>query len=234
MVKLLLGFNAICVASTRRSTRAFRLGVFTSLTTFVLLIATLHRESVKVILVLGVNAVEIPLRIVFLASTIGLAVSAASLPRRPAIYKDGRAVDRYRSVSALKRFTFTWAYPTMRALRKNENMTLEKYPVLSHHCRSDEQERAWKRHNIDKLPLWRGLLWTFRKPVAVQWTMSACKGITGFAPQWWTLRFLQAIERGMREQHWPVDIWFVVAAMVVSIIIDSVSGTALPAPDPPS
>lgn len=162
------------------------------------------------------------LRVVGLLSSIGLAVSAVSIPRRSQVYRDGRPVERHLTVSAIERVTYSWAGSLLRLAAMKRDLDATDLPALDHHTRSEDQSASWRSHPV-QMRLWRAMFRAYRGTLSQQWVLAAVKGVTNYAPHLFLLKLLETIERGLVNGRWPLEAWFSVLGLVFSVLIDGVS-----------
>src|SRR5690606_29691461 len=117
-------------------------------------LVTADLENVRIANMLGTDNTTIALRALSFLAAICLALSAVSIPRRPAVYKGDRPVDAGLTVSALDRFVFSWAEPLLRLANTKKDLDLDDFPALDYHTRSADRSAAW-----DARPAQTGGLW---------------------------------------------------------------------------
>lgn len=203
------------------STRAYDLGICLGLAASILFLALLDLEYVKA--VSGeTGALFLGPRVISLLSSIGLAVSAVSIPRRPQVYRNGRPVERHLTVSAIERVTYSWAGGLLRLAASKRDLDATDLPALDHRTRSEDQSASWKSRPSQPR-LWRAMFRAYRGTLSQQWVLSAVKGVTNYAPHFFLLKLLETIERGLVNGRWPLEAWFSVLGLVLSVLIDGVS-----------
>lgn len=168
------------------------------------------------------DPVSLILRAVGLFSSFSVAISAVSIPRRPQVYRHGRPVERHLTVSAIKRITYTWAHDLLRLAAIKQDLDATDFPSLDHHTRSEDQLAAWKSYPAQPR-LWRAMFRAYRAEISQQWILCIVKGVVNYAPHLFLLKFLEVIERGLVDERWPLEAWFLVFALILSMLIDGVS-----------
>ena len=163
------------------------------------------------------DALSLTLRAVGLLSSIGLSVSAVSIPRRPHVYRDGRPVERHLTVSAIERVSYSWAGSLLRLAEKKRDLDATDLPALDHHTRSEDQSASWKSHPA-QTRLWRAMFRAYRDTLLQQWVLSAVKGVTNYAPHLFLLKLLETIEGGLVNGQWPPNSKMVFAELTARAI----------------
>ncbi|KAJ4418671.1 hypothetical protein N0V85_001359 [Neurospora sp. IMI 360204] len=213
-------FQAITIASCRKSVQAFDLGIYSFLSSAVLS---------AILFVQGADASEslwdhnrtlFVLRAVELALAGSLAVSSLSIPRRPDVYIDGEPVDRMFTVSALSRFIYAWPSKLLDLAVKKKDLDLTDLNRPDHFCRAADTSADWKRRNY-RHNLWLSVILAHKKAFSLQWALTLCTAFLNFSPQWVILQLLRILENPQVGSSYGFGVWYWVFFLGVAMIVQS-------------
>lgn len=160
------------------------------------------------------------LRVLQLALVTFTGFANLSIPRRPAVFDEGRPVDAMDTETALSKYTFAWAAPILNLAGKKGTLDLNDLPRLNHNTRSKDVTKAWIEANRSGSLVRRVLLnhkWAF----ALQWFLTLLQAFGNFAPQFALLNILRILER--RESGRPIssEAWIWVIALGLTTVVSS-------------
>ncbi|POS75874.1 hypothetical protein DHEL01_v205730 [Diaporthe helianthi] len=145
------------------------------------------------------------------------AASAASLPRRPNLLHDGQFVDRQYTVSALQRYSFSWARDLLFKAKKEGTLEYGDLPALHGAARTEPllnhffhvcNHSRWQS-------LWIKVFLAHKGLFCQQWALTIASSFALYAPQLCMLKILRLLED--RQPEFTVaSIWFWVAALGLS------------------
>lgn len=120
-------------------------------------------------------------------------LSCLLFPRRPSVSHKGKPVDKQYTVSALNRWTWTWAGEYL-ALAKINGLSLEDVPPLHLRVRSGYLHSCFSAMKL-KPQLWRTLINSHFREIVVQSFVSFAQGVLQFGPQLAMYKLLELLER---------------------------------------
>ena len=169
--------------------------------------------------------VHIILTLAELAVAVFSFVSFLSLQRRPAIFTDDeKAVDAEFTVSALGRYTLSWAGPILAFARKNRSLGLDDLPRVSRCVRASFLQAQFNA-NKSQSRLWKQVFYNFRWAFATQFVLIITIGITQFGPQFAMFNLLKLLEQRSEGAQIAMVAWAWVfglgAFMFVTAIFES-------------
>ncbi|PWY79218.1 ABC transporter [Aspergillus heteromorphus CBS 117.55] len=115
------------------------------------------------------------------------------IPRRPEVYHEGRVVDRERTVSALKRFTFGWVSDLLHLIVANKGLDMDSLPKLPFTERSKTLHENLERFRGTR-ELWKALVLVHKLPLIIQGSLSLVVCVLNFGPQVAMYGILKALE----------------------------------------
>ncbi|KAK6214962.1 ABC transporter [Colletotrichum tabaci] len=221
-VSILLALQAVGIVATNDSVHAYNLGLWLWFSGLVSAAVQILQGTAVFDHLLKNNPTSFGLKIASLALTLGLVVTGVALPRRPDVYFEGKAVDRLRTVPAYTRFTWGWCSEILDLATKKKDLDASDLPKPDHWTRSKDSAAAWKSYNFDSdSNLWWSIIWAYRVPLFVQWSIAISKALLSFAPSWITLQILEALERRHPGDELPVDVWILVFWLGLAILADA-------------
>ena len=129
----------------------------------------------------------------------------------------GTPVDGQYTVSALGRYSFTWAGVTLVLARKKKTLGLDDLPKLHLEGRS-----AYRQDYFDKLKLrdqlWKTLLFAHLPELLFQTLFTILQSIATFIPQVVMYQFLKRLEVRTRGETADQAIWGLVVALGLAIL----------------
>lgn len=149
--------------------------------------------------------------------TVCLAGAGLSLPRRPDVYRNGELIDRMYTVSAFRRFNFSWPSELLSLASKKKDLDMADLHRPDHFTRAAEVSADWKRRNY-KHRLWLSVILAHKWAFALQWTLTLCTAVLNFAPQWVILQLLRILESRRAGTPNGTDVWIWVVWLFVAII----------------
>ncbi|KJZ71495.1 hypothetical protein HIM_09134 [Hirsutella minnesotensis 3608] len=158
-----------------------------------------------------VNA-SLALRLVDIAVSVALLFACVSIPRRPHLFHKGRPVDPEWTVSALNRYTWSWAGALLASARKKGDLDAKDFPQPDHLIRSENLVSSWIKANR-KGSLLRSLLQTYGRPLALQWAVTIGRCVLGIGPFWAMLRLVQSLEAKGSVEISNTQVWALVLVM---------------------
>jgi ABC-type multidrug transport system fused ATPase/permease subunit len=213
-------FQAVVIASSRNTVRAYELGVYAFLSAAVFACVRFAEGTQIGEHLLHQSPEAFALRVVEIICCISVSVSAISIPRRPHVFHQGETVDRMFTASALSRFTWSWATPLLNLASKKKNLDLEDLPRPDSLTRAAAVSADWKAKPYGGYPFWLGLILAHKKAFALNWFITLCASILNFAPQWVTLQLLRFFERRQPGDE-SLDAWIWIIWLAVAIIVQS-------------
>lgn len=148
------------------------------------------------------------------------AVSAASIPRRPNVLHSGRFVDQQYTVSALERYSFSWAANLLSKAKKEGTLeygdlpdvhgSARTEPLLNHFFHVFNHSR-WQS-------LWIKVFLAHKGLFLQQWALTIASSFALYAPQLCMLKILRLLEERQPEST-VASIWFWVAALGLGKIL---------------
>ena len=147
-------------------------------------------------------------------------VSFLCIPRRPAVFLNGRPVDASFTVSALARYTFEWATPVLSYTRKNRGLDLDQLPMIPSFIRSGVLQGNYNRGTILRR-LWRTVAWNFRWAFLKQLLLTMTISVTQFAPQFAMLQLLRLLEQRQEGASVAGIAWAWIFGLGLSMIVSS-------------
>lgn len=206
--QILLSIQGVAFFTEPRPTRRFTLGQFAfggSITAIVvscisMRLAWLSQRN------LPKDKTWFGLVIAQFAGGVFRALFSVMLPRRPDVFHDGKPVDRELTVSALGRYTFSWASTILNYAVKNRTLELGDLPKLRFAKRADQLrakfERARGTHKI-----WLALLLAHWQSLLLQLCLTLFIAILSFGPQMALFNILSSLETRNSESWHPWQAW---------------------------
>jgi ABC-type multidrug transport system fused ATPase/permease subunit len=217
----LLLVQAISIASTRQSVKAYGLGINTFYSALLLSGILLAEISTYADLSIRDHVASFSLRVVSLVSGAALSMAGLSLPRRPDVYLGDEPVDRMYTVSAYSRFTFSWPAPILKIAAKKRNLDMSDLPRPDQYTRAKEASASFKAKSSSPR-LWLSLILVHKFAFALQWFLTIVGSFLNFAPQWIILQILRILEQRRRpDGKYGLDVWLWVVWLGVAIIAQS-------------
>jgi ABC-type multidrug transport system fused ATPase/permease subunit len=211
----------VAIASSRNSVHAYNLGIYTFFSAIILGGVLLAQGTQIGEPLLRSAPTVFALRVVELASTISLAISALCIPRRPDVFYQGELVDRMYTVSAFSRFTFSWPSSLLNLASIKKDLDLADLTRPDQYTRAAAVSADWKKLKTNGRRLWLALVLAHKKPLALQWFMTLCSSILNFAPQWVILQLLRFLENRQPESKQDIEAWMWVVWLGIVIIAQS-------------
>lgn len=143
-----------------------------------------------------------------------------SLPRRPHVFRDEHLVDSQYTVSALSRYTFTWANSLLKLAAVNKGLDMKDLPCMDHFTRSEYLQKSFSRlKKRDKL--WKSIYYAHATAFIQQWVLVVIQAVTQFAPQLAMFHILKLLEA--RQDGAPIATvaWAWVATLGLAMIVQS-------------
>lgn len=209
----------IVALAVRESTKVYTLGFYTSICAAFLLVVFLIQDANLAQKESGLGSTApFSLHIVQLALTITVIYAGLSIPRRPAVFLDGKPVDGMYTVSALGRYSFTWVEHLLKLSRQNHRLNLDDLPKMDHYTRSKDLSESWatKKHTRR---LWLETLLEHKFAFGLQWLLTAFTSCTNFAPQFCLLHILQILELRDAGKAITSDAWIWVLALCLATLV---------------
>ncbi|KAK2005813.1 ABC transporter [Colletotrichum eremochloae] len=218
----LLALQAVGIAATNDSVHAYNLGLWLWFSGLLFAAIQALQDTVVLEYLLDNSPVSFGLKIASIALTVGLVVTGVALPRRPDVYYDGKVVDRAMTVPAYSRFTWDWCAEIIDLATKKGDLDASDLPKPDHWTRSEDTAAAWKSYNFDSNSnLWWSIVWAYRVPLFLQWSIAISKAVLSFAPAWITLQILEALQRRLPGEELPMNIWILVFWLGLAILTDA-------------
>lgn len=214
--------QSISIAIQHAPVAAYRLGLWLLLSSIILVVVpviNLLREVRKNETLIDVVAI---LTIVEAAASLALALSTATLPRRPDVALNDRPVDRQRTVSVLSRYTWSWITPLLTLASVNQDLTPDDVPLGDHKLRSGDLQREWDavKHRGTLLS---SLAWAYKGRMVLLWAVTLVRGVLSVAPFWAMLRIINILENEGRDGIHRIELPGLVVIMALSNLLDGVS-----------
>jgi ABC-type multidrug transport system fused ATPase/permease subunit len=213
-------FQAIAIASSRKSVQAYELGIYTFFSSISLSCILLAQDIKLAEKLLHDNRTFFALRAIELGTAVVLAVSSLAIPRRPDVYFNGEQVDRMYTVSAFSRFNWSWPHNILSLATKKKDLDMVDLPRPDHETRAVAVSNDWKRKNY-KHRLWLSLLLAHKKGFAIQWILTLVASFLNFAPQWVILQLLRILESRHAGDRIGPEVWIWVVWLGLVIIAQS-------------
>ena len=122
------------------------------------------------------------------------AFSFLGLQRRPYVFKDGQPVDAEYTVSALGRYSFSWASSSLKFARKNRGLSYEDLPKVAQYMRASFQQANFNAIK-SKRRLWKQVCYNFRWAFLQQTLLVLTISVTQFGPQFAMFNLLKLLEK---------------------------------------
>lgn len=142
------------------------------------------------------------------------------LPRKPDLYLNGRLVDRERSVSALGRFTFSWANSLLGFAVKNKSLDLTDLPRLRAEKRTDRLREHFENSRGNR-KIWKALVVAHWKSLLLQLFLTTVLCFLSFGPQTSLFHLLRSLESRGDDSWRPVQALFWVFALGAFMLVQS-------------
>ncbi|TDZ13595.1 ATP-dependent bile acid permease [Colletotrichum spinosum] len=218
----LLAFQASALAATNDSIHAFNLGLLTWFSSLVFSAVQVLQNVQVLNHVLEHNPVSFGLKIAGLAVSVALAASGLFLPRRPDVFFDGRVVDRLNTANAFSRYTWGWCTSLLDTATQKKDLDVTDLPKPDNWTRSGDSAQRWKGYNFKEgSSLWWSIIWAYRGPLAVQWSIALSKSFLSLAPSFVTLQILTALEKRRPGDQLPAEVWSLVFWLGLVILADA-------------
>ncbi|KAE8383307.1 P-loop containing nucleoside triphosphate hydrolase protein [Aspergillus bertholletiae] len=201
----LLSLQAIAFFTEPRPTERFKMGQFAFVGSLLAIFFTgvniylawpLHESLVR-------DQVWACLTIVHLASAALRGLFCILLPRRPDVFRDGQEVDRELTVTALGRYTFSWANCLLDYAIKNRSLTLGDLPILRAEKCAELLHRNFEAAKGSR-KLWQALVIVHWRPLLLQFFLTLAVGILSFSPQMVLFNILTLLESRGRSDWSPL------------------------------
>lgn len=212
--------QAICIASSRKSRTSHDLGVYSALSSLLLVIVLVIQDSKVAELLLKHDSLIFALRIVEIVALVALAFSSVSIPRRPDVYHNGKIVDGYYTESFWSHFNWSWAASVLKLAIKKNDLDLDDLPRPDHYSRAKETTLDWEGRNFTG-PLWISIISAHKWKLALQWFTTLISSFLNFAPQWCMLQLLVILENRRPDEPLGYDTWMWVVWIGVAMIAQS-------------
>jgi hypothetical protein len=162
------------------------------------------------------------LRMTQLVWTICNGLAYVSLPRRPAVFIEGRPVDSGKDVSALHRFSFSWCFPLLVLATKKGSLDQDDLPRPDNATRAKSLTQRW----LEKWPqtsntrrLWVKLAIQHKWALSLQWLLTLVQSFGNVAPQFVLLHLLRLLESQQGGGSVSSEAWIWVLALLASTLL---------------
>jgi hypothetical protein len=143
--------------------------------------------------------------------------SSITLPRRPAVFLDGKPVDGMYTVSAFGRYSFSWVGHLLTLSRKKNRLELEDLPKMDHYTRSKDLSQSWGKITHTR-KLWIEVFLAHKWPFVIQWLLTLIQAFGNFAPQFVTFQILKILEKREPGKAVGAEGWIWVVALTIATL----------------
>ena len=219
---MFLSIQAVSLFIERESVRRYNLGVCGALSCTILIIVIGAQNGL-----LSYRLPSIRPYTAHIILTVSELVAAAltlffhlSLARRPDVFQEEQLVDQQYTVSAISRYTFSWANSLLRIAAVNKGLDLQDLPCMDHLTRSDHLQKSF--NSMKKRDrLWKSIYYAHSSAFIQQWVLVIVQAVAQFAPQLAMFHILKLLEA--RQDGAPIApvAWAWVAMLGVAMIVQS-------------
>ncbi|XP_044719937.1 ABC transporter domain-containing protein [Hirsutella rhossiliensis] len=206
--------QAIFLAAHHSPVQVHDLGLWALLSCLITLPATVL-QALRV----GHERISLTLRIVNICATTLLLIACISIPRRPHVFHKGRQVDAEWTVSAINRYTWSWAGALLKVACKKGDLDEKDIPRPDHFIRAENLVSAWTKASHHG-SLLRSVLRAYGRRLALQWAIIVGRCILGIGPFWAMLRLVQLLEKRGSVELPAMEPWILVIFMGACILAD--------------
>ncbi|PWY94010.1 ABC transporter [Aspergillus sclerotioniger CBS 115572] len=167
------------------------------------------------------------LRYVSIGLTIGQSATACLraafcilIPRRPDVYYDGKVVDRERTVSVLKRVTFSWVNDLLNYAVANKGLNIDDLPRLPFAARSQTLHARLEQTRGSR-ELWKSLVLAHKNSLIIQASLSIIACALNFGPQVAMYGILKSLESRSFTTDEVDQAWVWVCGLAIVLILAS-------------
>ncbi|KAG8163353.1 hypothetical protein KVR01_006650 [Diaporthe batatas] len=215
---MLLLWQAVAVASCRKTVQAYNLGLYLFFSCLILFVILLVQGTAVFEQLLAHHPVRFAMRILEILAALGLSVASLCIPRRPEIFdRDGKPIDRMYTSTALDRFTWGWPAYLLKMASKRNRLDLDDLPRPDHFTRASELSADWKRR-ASKRKLWLAIILAHKMALAKQWLLTLITSFLNFGPQWVILQLLRILEKGGDQENFSLSVYMWVLWLGIVIV----------------
>ncbi|KAM0353461.1 hypothetical protein ACHAPU_001471 [Fusarium lateritium] len=168
------------------------------------------------------NVTTLVLRAVNIGAVVALSFISVLLPRRPDVFFEGNKVDDQWTVSAFRRYTWSWVNPTLTYAAQKKDLDASDVPHVDRTLRAADLKEDWLAFK-PKGSLFRSLFWAYKVPFAVQFSLTVFRNLLALLPFWAMLRVINILERrdvGVFESS-NLELWVLIFAMAGFNLLDA-------------
>ncbi|KAI6777753.1 ATP-dependent bile acid permease [Emericellopsis cladophorae] len=157
-------------------------------------------------------------------TTLALALTNITLPRRPDVSHHGRPVDAQWTVSTLSRLTWSWVQPLLRQATLQHDLNVDDVPLGGRGLRSADLARDWADAEGKRKPgatLFRSLMWAYRSRLALLWAVIVFRCFISVVPFWTMLHIMKVLEQRDEGESQHSELLALVVLMAGSNLLDA-------------
>ena len=155
-----------------------------------------------------------------LALAVGRSVCCLALPRRPAVYNEGKLVNQEYTVSWFHRMSFGWADRLLHQAASHHRLEVDDLDKLRGSLETTAQFASLERNRMEHQSLSKGLLVSYRKSWLMLLLLSFLYTLLGFGPQLALYKLLRSLESGDGSEE-ESSAWYWVGALGLSMVVAS-------------
>ena len=215
----LLMIIIVSIATEHKSATRFDYGKLSAVSSIAIFIALCVRCWVSLSDTIDIKVYNI-LVVVQIVAAIFCCVPSLLLPRRPFLVNADRIVDGQYTVSALGRYTFSWAGRILALARHKKTLDSEDLSRLHLRARSAHLQKDFESMK-KRAHLWRGLIKAHYAEIIFQFIYAGVESAAQYVPQVSMYLLLSTIERRSKGTPSSKMAWIFVATLGLSIIFAS-------------
>jgi hypothetical protein len=154
-------------------------------------------------------------------TSLALAISSVSLPRRPDVMFQGCKVDRQRTVSALHRYTWSWVEPLLQQASIKDDLDPADIPYADQTLRADKLNKHYDGFEADSTLL-RFLVCEYKRGLVWSWLVTIVRCLVNIMPYWTMLRTLEVLESRESKTSHQLELLGLIFGIAIFNLIDSV------------
>ncbi|KAF4974138.1 hypothetical protein FZEAL_8903 [Fusarium zealandicum] len=212
--------HAISLSAHHSSVIVHNLGLWLLASCLIIAALTLPRLIQEAHYTSRENISLVVLRAVNVAVVVLLCFFSVLLPRRPHVFFRDREVDAQRTVSALSRYTWSWADPILQYASKKNDLEPADIPHPDRKLRAAELKQDWDAFKFEG-NLLGALIWAYKGSLALQWGVTIFRNFIGILPYWIMLRLINILEQRVSREAPSLELWVLVFGMAASNLLDS-------------